>query len=44
MAIRLIYGMDVETWNSLSEEEQIAIANREEYRSQHMDQLEWFVD
>ena len=37
-----IYGIyTIEEWNSLSEDEQIAIQDRYEYELQHPEQKEW---
>ena len=35
------YGFTLEEWNSMTENEQIAIQDRAEYRAQHADQAEW---
>lgn len=41
----LIYGVyTIDEWNSLSDEEQIAIQNKYEYNLQHPDQADWFID
>lgn len=39
-----IYGYTVEEWNALSEDEQIQIQDDYEYRLQHPEQADWFID
>lgn len=40
----MIYGYTADEWNGLSEEEQTAIQDEHEYKLQHPDQAEWFID
>jgi len=40
----LVYGYELEVWNSMSEEEKVQIQDRYEYELQHPDQAEWFID
>lgn len=39
-----VYGHDPETWNSMSESEQITIQDKHEYALQHPDQADWGLD
>lgn len=39
-----IYGYTLEQWNSMDEDEQIRVQDDYEYRLQHPEQADWFVD
>lgn len=39
-----IYGYPLDVWNSLTEDEQIAIQDRCEYDLQHPEQAEWGIE
>lgn len=39
-----IYGLPLEVWNSLTEDEQLSVQDSYEYDLFHEDQKEWFID